>query len=137
MIKSPLIVCVALLLLVVGVPGQENNPAGIVHGPKAGFNISAPEGWVLDTESAKGQDLPCVLYPKGSSWADAKTGMYAKVASPQWEGLEAFVAWAIQGMKEKHGTPKQKIAVGKTKEDRKSTRLNSSHSQISYAVFCL
>src|SRR2546430_10233284 len=26
--------------------------------------------------------------------------------------------------------------IGKT-EDRKSTRLNSSHSQISYAVFCL
>src|SRR5688572_31200815 len=25
----------------------------------------------------------------------------------------------------------------KTSEDRKSTRLNSSHSQISYAVFCL
>src|SRR3990167_11521264 len=25
----------------------------------------------------------------------------------------------------------------KSKEDRKSTRLNSSHSQISYAVFCL
>src|SRR5256886_2880565 len=25
----------------------------------------------------------------------------------------------------------------KTQEDRKSTRLNSSHSQISYAVFCL
>src|SRR2546427_3607021 len=34
------------------------------------------------------------------------------------------------------------IAIGKTAEgllgsDRKSTRLNSSHSQISYAVFCL
>src|SRR2546430_13356968 len=26
---------------------------------------------------------------------------------------------------------------GSTREDRKSTRLNSSHSQISYAVFCL
>src|SRR5688572_32624530 len=26
---------------------------------------------------------------------------------------------------------------GETDEDRKSTRLNSSHSQISYAVFCL
>src|SRR2546430_14974200 len=26
---------------------------------------------------------------------------------------------------------------GRTVEDRKSTRLNSSHSQISYAVFCL
>jgi hypothetical protein len=69
--------------------GEETFRGGIVHGPKAGFNISAPEGWVLDTESAKGQDLPCVLYPKGSSWADSKTGMYAKVASPQWEGVEA------------------------------------------------
>src|SRR5688572_33418221 len=27
--------------------------------------------------------------------------------------------------------------VGELVEDRKSTRLNSSHSQISYAVFCL
>src|SRR2546430_7824007 len=29
------------------------------------------------------------------------------------------------------------LKVEDTKEDRKSTRLNSSHSQISYAVFCL
>src|SRR3712207_8791879 len=27
--------------------------------------------------------------------------------------------------------------LGKDKEDRKSTRLNSSHANISYAVFCL
>jgi tetratricopeptide (TPR) repeat protein len=98
------------------IPAQETVPGGIVHGPKAGFNITAPEGWVLDTESGKGQDLPCVLYPKGSSWADAKTGMYAKVASPQWEGVNAFVEMAIKEMKAKHGTPKQKIASGKTKD---------------------
>jgi tetratricopeptide (TPR) repeat protein len=96
--------------------GEETFRGGIVHGPKAGFNITAPEGWVLDTESGKGQDMPCVLYPKGSSWGDAKTVMYAKVASPQWEGVNAFVEWAIQGMKAKHGTPKQKIASGKTKD---------------------
>src|SRR3989475_2273389 len=29
------------------------------------------------------------------------------------------------------------VAAGKALRDRKSTRLNSSHSQISYAVFCL
>src|SRR2546430_6805694 len=29
------------------------------------------------------------------------------------------------------------IAMGLEQKDRKSTRLNSSHSQISYAVFCL
>src|SRR2546430_12040969 len=32
--------------------------------------------------------------------------------------------------------PAGRVGVG-TLEDRKSTRLNSSHSQISYAVFCL
>src|SRR5688572_32636800 len=32
------------------------------------------------------------------------------------------------------GTP---VARGHAAQDRKSTRLNSSHSQISYAVFCL
>src|SRR2546427_2295070 len=31
----------------------------------------------------------------------------------------------------------KKAETGEAPEDRKSTRLNSSHSQISYAVFCL
>src|SRR5262245_5231970 len=96
--------------------GEETSPGGIVHGPKTGFNISAPEGWVVDNESGKGQDLPCVLYPKDSSWSDAKTVMYAKVASPQWEGVNAFGATAIKEMKAKHGIPKEKIASGKTKD---------------------
>src|SRR5688572_32030837 len=34
-----------------------------------------------------------------------------------------------------HDNPPLAVAGGR--EDRKSTRLNSSHSQISYAVFCL
>src|SRR2546427_7077198 len=33
------------------------------------------------------------------------------------------------------GEPSQQLRIGRI--DRKSTRLNSSHSQISYAVFCL
>src|SRR5437773_9174490 len=96
--------------------GQETPRGGIVNGPKAGFNIAAPDGWVADTESGKHQDLPCVLYPKGESWADAKTVMYAKMASPQYEGVNAFVEMAIKEMKAKHGTPKEKIASGKTKD---------------------
>src|SRR5436309_2884048 len=95
---------------------EKTSPVGIVYGPKAGFNISATEGWVVENESGKTQDLPCVLYSKGSSWSDAKTVMYAKVASPQWEGVNAFVETAINEMKAKHGTPKEKIASGKTKD---------------------
>src|SRR5205085_9914558 len=36
-----------------------------------------------------------------------------------------------------HRTVLSTAAAGRSQEDRKSTRLNSSHSQISYAVFCL
>src|SRR5213596_1148216 len=96
--------------------GQETSPGGIVRGPKAGFNISAPEGWVVDNEAGVNQGMPCVLYPKGSSWSDAKTVMYANIASPEFEGVNAFVATAIKEMKAKHGTPKEKIASGKTKD---------------------
>ena len=96
--------------------GEETSPGGIVYGPKAGFNITAPEGWVVDNESGKEQRMPCVLYPKGSSWSDAKTVMYANMAGAEFEGVNAFVEMAIKEMKAKHGTPKEKIASGKTKD---------------------
>src|SRR3712207_7434120 len=35
------------------------------------------------------------------------------------------------------GTAPARTPLGSTVEDRKSTRLNSSHANISYAVFCL
>jgi tetratricopeptide (TPR) repeat protein len=89
---------------------------GIVSGPKAAFKIDAPEGWVLDGQAGVDQGMPCVLYPKDSSWADAKTVMYAEMASPQYEGVNGFVEMAIKEMKAKHGTPKEKIASGKTKD---------------------
>jgi len=96
------------------VSAQENYRGGIVYGPKAAFNISAPEGWVLDNHSGVSQGLPCVLYPKSESWADARTVMYAKIASTQFEDVNAFVAMAIKDMEKTHGKPKEKIASGKT-----------------------
>ena len=112
---------IALLVVIAFSPsmlGREGFRGGIVYGPKAAFNISAPKGWVLDNESGKEQGMPCVLYPKGSSWADAKTVMYAKIASTEFEDVNAFVTWAIKGMKAKRGIPKQKIASGKTQDGR-------------------
>src|SRR5688572_32516844 len=53
------------------------------------------------------------------------------------------VNWGVTCPKEKPyaaGTldaPKWSWSVSASERDRKSTRLNSSHSQISYAVFCL
>src|SRR6058998_457845 len=116
MMKSPIVVCLALLFLPAGVPAQEKYRDGTVYGPKAGFNVSAPEGWVVDNEAGKEQGMPCVLYPKGSSWSDAKTVMYANIAGTEFEGVDVFVAMAIKEMEKIHGRPKEKIASGKTKD---------------------
>src|SRR5947209_3857870 len=96
--KSPICFGLAVWLAVasISVYAQEKYPGGIVYGPKAAFNIGAPAGWVLDNESGSSQGLPCVLYPKGQSWADAKTIMYAKIASTQYEDVNVFVAMAIK-----------------------------------------
>jgi hypothetical protein len=106
----------ALAAISSNTPAQETSGAGIVHGPKAGFNISAPEGWVVDNEAGVNQGMPCVLYPKGSSWVDSKTVMYANMAGPEFEGVNVFVETAIKEMKAQYGTPKEKIASGKTKD---------------------
>src|SRR3712207_7037492 len=42
-----------------------------------------------------------------------------------------------QGIVELYGSAAAGVDFTRTKEDRKSTRLNSSHANISYAVFCL
>src|SRR2546430_4284665 len=47
--------------------------------------------------------------------------------------FETFLS--LSGLKALSFTPMQIVTSGSL--DRKSTRLNSSHSQISYAVFCL
>src|SRR5690606_41170844 len=40
-------------------------------------------------------------------------------------------------LEDRHGQPIDNVSVSYKKLDRKSTRLNSSHVKISYAVFCL
>lgn len=103
-----------LLNICAGAFAQETFKGGIVYGPKAAFKIDAPAGWVLDNQAGADQGLPCVLYPKDSSWADAKTVIYAKIASTEYEDVDKFVAMAIKEMKKTHGTPKEKIESGKT-----------------------
>jgi len=65
--KKIFFVLIAVLLICDSAIAQEPYRGGIVYGPKAAFNISAPEGWILDNQAGVEQGLPCVLYPKGES----------------------------------------------------------------------
>ncbi len=89
----------------------------IVHGPKAAFNIAAPEGWVIDNSAGAENGLPCVLYRKGQSWENADPLMYAKIASTSIEDAEAFAKTAIAEMKKERGEYKtRRVDSGKTKD---------------------
>src|SRR2546430_2846540 len=56
-------------------------------------------------------------------------------------GARPRLAGGVAGLLSGPGPPPQRLTrragVDPQRSDRKSTRLNSSHSQISYAVFCL
>ena len=94
-------------------------PFGIVYGPKAAFNIAAPEGWVIDNSAGAQQGLPCALYRKGQSWENGDPIMYAKIAGTSVEEAEAFAKTAIEEAKKKRGEYKtQRVETGKTKDGR-------------------
>jgi hypothetical protein len=99
----------------VDIPTREAFSTGIVYGPKAAFKIKAPEGWVVDNKAGASQGLPCVLYPKGSTWAEADAVMYAKIASIDTTDRDAFVKVAIAHMSKGNEHFKhERVAEGKT-----------------------
>src|SRR2546427_8292061 len=57
------------------------------------------------------------------------TTLFRSIGDPVMQGFGALLA-------QRRG-PYRPAALREQRSDRKSTRLNSSHSQISYAVFCL
>lgn len=95
----------------------ETFPNGVVYGPKAAFAIAAPNGWVLDNKSGAADGLPCVLYPKDTTWQTAPVVMYAKIASTTHEDAKEFVKVAIEHMtKQRPGFTHRQVAAGKTNE---------------------
>src|SRR5688572_32009215 len=64
-------------------------------------------------------------------------GVGGKALAPDPKGPFTFVAEDTQGASPGYTVRDDSGLEWDVKLDRKSTRLNSSHSQISYAVFCL
>jgi hypothetical protein len=65
-------------------------PFGVISGPKAAFQIKAPNGWVLDNHSGQRNKMPYVMYPVGSSWRDGKVTMCAALANPEYRDYGQF-----------------------------------------------
>src|SRR5688572_30899130 len=68
-----------------------------------------------------------------NDWLNAQPDGYLGEGAINWLAVSRLT----QQMAKTLRTPKLEYRKLAGDEDRKSTRLNSSHSQISYAVFCL
>jgi len=75
-------IIIALVFLVVAAAptfSQESDDGTVFPGRLHSFVLKEPAGWIMDSRTARSQDLEVVLYQKGSSWKDAVVVMYARV----------------------------------------------------------
>src|SRR3712207_7012814 len=85
------------------------------------------------------------LFPYTTLFRSGKTAM-AIAASKllrEWHGIKKVLVITPASVKYQWGREIERfsdesyVVITGSKQDRKSTRLNSSHANISYAVFCL
>jgi hypothetical protein len=96
------LILVFLFVTAIGHCQQNSKYAGgIVYGPKAAFQIYAPDEWVLDNQAGINLGLHCVLYLKGYNWSNSPVIMYAKIASTNFEKSQLFIEYAIKEFQNK------------------------------------
>src|SRR5205085_6099312 len=83
-------------------------------GPKRHSLSARLKAGCWTTSQARIRDYLVFFIRKGSTWADANTIMYAKIAGTDYEDVGKFVAMAIKQMEKVHGKPKEKVDTGKT-----------------------
>src|SRR5205085_4005908 len=85
----------------------------------------------------RSSDLEAVAHP-GIQMQLGVDPQIAERIEPAHIDADAFECRAISQFREfERKTDRTDLRMIRIRQDRKSTRLNSSHSQISYAVFCL
>ena len=61
---------------------QQPGAGGIIYGPRHAFMVTAPPGWVLDTQAGKADGLVVVFYRTGESWQNGDAVMYVNTVVP-------------------------------------------------------
>src|SRR2546430_13595904 len=103
----------------------------VLHGEIEVFELRDGKEQILATAHERGFIGDVAMLQGTSALANSR------VSSSQAEILEVPAAELRRALAEIPGVSTTIVNALIMRRDRKSTRLNSSHSQISYAVFCL
>jgi len=79
--KKNIVTLFLLLLAISGKAQVDTTRSGLLYGFNNSYYLTAPVGWIMDTESGKEMGITAVFYPKGSSWVDGETVMYTTFMS--------------------------------------------------------
>lgn len=97
-------------LLILTTPLLASAEDGYVYGDNHCFYFNTPTGWTADNLSGKSQGLPFVFYPNDSSWSNATTVIYARVAdkSRDLTGPKDQVAQTLEQFHTEYDSPNSK-----------------------------
>jgi hypothetical protein len=84
---------------------------GLAYGKNHAYFLTAPPGWILDTESGTAQGIFAVFYPKGSSWKGPVV-MYSNAADREGRSPEAAVKADVHAMRQSN--PALKVVRGES-----------------------
>jgi len=124
-------VLVALVLLCSAAYAQDDS--GIIYGKNYSFALTAPKGWVLDTNSGRQQGLQAVFYPKGSSWKNGAAVMYANVYQkndPTKESAQTVIANDVADFKK--DSPSLKVVDADSMPTRTDARSKDKKATVKY-----
>jgi len=82
---------------------EDTNKEGIIYGPHHEFEVTAPDGWVIDNQAGISDGLHAVFYPEGGSWKESKTVMYANGVEKNGRNIKQFIEDDVKSFKDKTG----------------------------------
>jgi hypothetical protein len=85
----------------------QDGGTGLCYGKTHAYFLTAPPGWILDTESGVSQGIFAAFYPKGSDW-DGPVVMYSNAAGREGLSPEEAVNRDVQSLRSK--SPKLKVS---------------------------
>lgn len=121
---------------------QDSTRTKLLYGHNNAYYLTAPAGWIIDSESGKEEGFTAVLYPEGSTWSGGETVMYtifANYDSTRSETLKDFIkSDSIRFRQNSHNptiSRQKSINIGKNKDAIVYTYIdhdNKNHDLVAY-----
>ncbi|MCE1247412.1 MAG: hypothetical protein LWY06_12265 [Firmicutes bacterium] len=101
------IAAMVFVALAFGILNASEGETGLMYSEYGCYILTAPDGWVLGSASAKGIPILAVFYPKGQSYKDAKAIFYTTIFPKHGKNIDQIIQGDISDFSSQH--PQAKV----------------------------